>query len=75
MEPTNEHLSLALTDDQIERIAAGLIEQHGPSLTRTQFNDAVLGVFENVPGLEVMPKRQVSSLLAAVRRVYAGLVQ
>jgi len=73
MEPTDAHLSLALTDDQIERIAAGLIEQHGPSLSRTQFNDAALGVFENVPGLEAISEREVSRLLATVWRVYGEL--
>ena len=72
MEPTNQHLSLALTDDQIERIAVGLIDEYGKGLSRTQFNEAVLGVFENIAGLEVLSSRQVSRLLAKVWKVYCG---
>ena len=33
MEPTDEHLTFALTADQIERIAAGLLDQYGPAST------------------------------------------
>jgi hypothetical protein len=36
MEPTIEHLSLALTADQIERIAGGLIDQRRNPLWQVQ---------------------------------------
>jgi hypothetical protein len=45
MEPTDEHLSLALTDDQIERLAMAVLDEFGPGLSKTQFNDVALGVF------------------------------
>lgn len=50
MEPTDEHLSLALTDDQVERIAMMILDEFGTGLSRTQFNNALLRVFENVQG-------------------------
>jgi hypothetical protein len=32
--------SVALTDDPIERVGAGLIDQYGPNVPPTKFNDA-----------------------------------
>ena len=66
MEPTDEHLSLVLTEDQIERIAKVILDQYGKGLGKTHFNDAALGVFENIAGLDGLTSAEVRKLLVRV---------
>lgn len=60
MDSTNNDSLHALTDEQIERLAAIVVEDFGPDLSRTQFNDVVRLLFEDVAGFEVMPPSQAA---------------
>jgi hypothetical protein len=48
----------ALDDEQIERLAAIVVEDFGPNLHRTQFNDVILMLFEDIAGFELMTQHQ-----------------
>src|SRR5215468_9222070 len=45
----------ALDDDEISRLVSIVVEELGPALARTQFNDVMLGLFEHIAGLETIP--------------------
>ena len=47
----------SLTDDDIGRLVSVVIEDFGPALTRRQFNDVMLGLFENIAGLETLTRK------------------
>jgi len=71
MDSTDTH---TLSDDQIERLAAILVEDFGPGLHRTEFNNIVLLMFEDVAGFDVMPQQQVAEYLRALWITYRRLV-
>jgi len=49
----------ALNDDEMSRLVSVVVEEFGPALARTQFNDTMLALFENIAGLETLThKRQ-----------------
>jgi hypothetical protein len=64
----------ALSDEQIERLAAVVVDEFGPGLTRTQFNDVVLALFEDIAGLEVLTKHQQHAHLRSMWVTYRRLV-
>ncbi len=47
----------SLTDDDIGRLVSLAVEDFGPGLTRPQFNDVMLGLFENIAGLETITRQ------------------
>jgi hypothetical protein len=44
----------ALDDEQISMLAVLVHGVYGPDLTCTQFNDVMLGLFEQIAGLEIL---------------------
>jgi hypothetical protein len=60
MEPTDSQTLTSLTDEQIERLAAVVLDEFGPSLSRRQFDDVALALFEDVPGSELMTANQIA---------------
>jgi hypothetical protein len=50
---TQSHHSL--DDDEMSRLISVVVEEFGPELARSQFNDATLALFECIPGLETIP--------------------
>ncbi len=74
MDSTDNDSLHALTDEQIERLAAIVLEDFGPGLHRTQFNDVVLLMFEDVAGFEVMGREQKASHLRVLWITYRRLV-
>lgn len=48
----------ALTDDEMGRLVSIALEELGPNLTRTQFNEAVLALFEHIAGLETLTRKR-----------------
>lgn len=52
-----------LSDDEITRLVAIVIEEHGPDLTRIRFNDVMLGLFEHIAGLETISWSRASRYL------------
>jgi hypothetical protein len=47
----------ALDDEHISMLAVLVHGVYGPDLTRAQFNDVMLGLFEQIAGLEVPPAK------------------
>ena len=45
----------ALDDDEMSRLVSLVIEEFGPALARSQFNDVTLALFEHIAGLETIP--------------------
>ena len=64
-----------LDDEQIERLAAVVVEDFGLALGRIQFHEIVLMLFENIAGFELMTQHQqhahVRSMWVAYRRLVA----
>jgi hypothetical protein len=46
-----------LDDEQISMLAVLVHGVYGPDLTRAQFNDVMLGLFEQIAGFEILPAR------------------
>ena len=46
-----------LNDDELGRLASIALEEYGPNLARPQFTDVMLGLFENIAGLETLTRK------------------
>ena len=53
----------ALDDDEMSRLVSLVVEEFGPALARTQLNDVVLALFENIAGLETIPTKTARQYL------------
>ena len=52
-----------LNDEQLTTLVSVALEEFGVALTRTQFNDVMLALFEHIPGFETLShKRSVRYL-------------
>ena len=60
----------ALTDEQIERLAAAVVDEFGPGLTRAQFDDVVLTLFENIAGFETISRERMARYLRTLWATY-----
>src|SRR5881628_2602250 len=58
----------ALGDEQIERLAAIVVEDFGAALGRIQFHDIVLMMFEDIAGFEAMGRKLGQKLAASSRQ-------
>jgi hypothetical protein len=52
-----------LTTDQFSELIAIIIEDHGTTLQRERFNDAMLILFEDIAGFELLTNSQRNRLL------------
>jgi len=52
---TQSHHSL--DDDEMRRLVSIVVEEFGPALARSQFNDVTLALFEYIAGLETIPTK------------------
>lgn len=52
-----------LSSEQIEMLVQIVRETRGDGISRDQFNDAMLGLFEDIPGFERLSSRKVGQLL------------
>jgi hypothetical protein len=59
-----------LTRDQFRTLIRIVIEDSGPDLTRVQFNDAMLLLFESIAGFEQLPRRLSNQYLNALWGIY-----
>ena len=59
-----------LDDDQLATLISIVIEESGDKLTRRQFDDAVLMLFENIAGFESLPRRQADRYLKSLWTMY-----
>ena len=47
-----------LNNDEMGRLVSIAIEEFGVALTRTQFNDVMLALFEHIAGLETLSHKR-----------------
>jgi len=59
-----------LTRDQIRMLVRIVIEDSGADLTRVRFNDAMLLLFESIPGFEQLPRRLSNQYLNSLWGIY-----
>jgi hypothetical protein len=57
MDSSNTQSLHALDDEHILMLAVFVHGVHGPSLTRTRFNDVMLALFEQIAGLDNLPAK------------------
>ncbi len=63
MESSDSQSPHRLNDDEMGRLVSIAIDEFGVGLTRTQFNDVMLALFEHIAGLETLShKRRVRYL-------------
>lgn len=59
-----------LTRDQFRMLLRIVIEDSGAELTRVRFNDAMLLLFESIPGLDQLPRRLSNEYLNSLWGMY-----
>ena len=59
-----------LTRDQFRMLVRIVVEDSGPDLTRVRFNDAILLLFESIPGFEQLPRRLSNQYLNTLWGMY-----
>jgi hypothetical protein len=59
-----------LTRDQFRMLVRIVIEDSGTELARVRFNDAMLLLFESIPGFEQLPRRLSNQYLNTLWGMY-----
>ena len=59
-----------LKPDQLAMLVSIVIEESGDKLTRPNFNDAMLLLFENIAGFENLSSRQTNRYLKSLWKIY-----
>ena len=59
-----------LTRSQFRMLVRIIIEDSGADLSRAQFNDAMLMLFESIPGFEHLPRRRTQEYLNTLWGIY-----
>ena len=59
-----------LENDQLNTLVEIIREQSGETLSRTDFTDAMLKLFENIPGFETLPRRLSQQYLTILWQSY-----
>ena len=60
----------SLSHDQLHMLIRIVVEDSGADLTRERFNDALLLLFESIPGLESIPTRKSKQYLDTLWSMY-----
>lgn len=61
-----------LSEDERTTLLAIIDEQFGPGLTRGEFAEAVLDLFENIPGFETLPPAKAIHIVNQLWSTYHG---
>ena len=59
-----------LENDQLNRLVEIIREQSGDTLSRADFNDTMLLLFENIPGFETLPRKLAQRYLKILWQSY-----
>ncbi len=70
MDSSNSQSPHVLNDEQMAILVGVILEEFGGGLTRTQFNTAMLALFEHIPGFEMLPKKRSERYLKILRSKY-----
>jgi hypothetical protein len=65
----------ALDDDEMSRLVSIVVEEFGPALARTQFNEVMLGLFEHIAGLETIPTTSARQYLNSLWSKYQQAIK
>jgi hypothetical protein len=60
----------SLNDDEMRRLVSFVVEEFGPALARSQFNDVTLALFEHIAGLEAIPAKLARQYLDTLWSMY-----
>ena len=75
MESSDSQPLHRLNDDEMGRLVSIAIDEFWTGLTRTQFNDVMLALFEHIAGLETLPyKRRVRYLKILWSRYWQAIL-
>ena len=61
-----------LSDDERTTLLAIIEEQFGPELSHDEFAEAMLDLFENIPGFETMAPAKASHIVNQLWSTYHG---
>jgi len=61
-----------LSESECATLLAIIDEQFGPGLIREEFAEAMLDLFENIPGFETMPPAKASHIVNQLWSTYHG---
>lgn len=68
-----KHSSMhTLSEDERTALLAIIDEQFGPALSHDEFAEAMLDLFENIPGFETMPPVKASHIVNQLWSTYHG---
>lgn len=70
MDSTDIRSFSALSDDELDRLVEIVIEDFGSDLSRDQFAEVALTLFDDMPGFEVITTKKANRYLAALWRCY-----
>ena len=65
----------SLDDDEMGRLVSIAAEEFGLGLTRNQFNDVMLALFEHIAGLETIPTTKAHRYLGILWSMYQQAIQ
>jgi len=54
----------------MRRLVSVVVEEFGPALARSQFNDVTLALFEHIAGLETIPAKLARQYLDTLGSMY-----
>jgi hypothetical protein len=75
MEFTDTQSPHALDDEQIGTLVSVVMEDFGPGLPRTEFNDVMLWLFESIAGFETLPSKLTQWYLALLWSKYQQAIK
>ena len=61
-----------LSEEERTTLLAIIDEQFGPALSHDEFAEAMLDLFENIPGFETMPPSKASHIVNQLWSTYHG---
>ena len=67
---TKHIASFALSGDELDRLVDMVIEWHGTNLSRSDFAEAMLGIFEDVPGFEAISQARSQYIVLELWSTY-----
>ncbi len=59
-----------MENDQLDTLVEIIREQSGDMLSRADFNDGMLQLFENIPGFETLPRKLAQRYLKILWQIY-----
>ena len=65
-----EHFVFNLSDSELRRLVRQIVKHRGPDLCRSDFDEHVLSLFEDIPGLELFSLQSDLDYLSILWSLY-----